>query len=258
MSAEQTAASKAVTAGIVVIGNEILSGRTLDTNTNTIAKRLAEIGVRLMDVRVVPDIQARIVEAVNECRARYTYVFTTGGIGPTHDDITAEAIAAAFDIPFVRQEQAYAKLVAYYGSEDQVTEARARMAMMPEGTQMIDNPVSGAPGFHLGNVYVMAGVPKIMEAMLDNIIPTLKGGAKIHSEEVSAPIPESRLADDLRAIQAAHEGVDIGSYPHMKDGQLGVSVVVRGEDKQDIAACMIEVKEAMSLREKEYVAGSKI
>ena len=188
---------KPVTACLIIIGNEILSGRTVDANLPHLAKALGEIGVRLAEARVVSDDEAEIVDAVNTCRAKHNYVFTTGGIGPTHDDITAAAIAKAFGRPFGRNAEAEKLLLAYYPPE-KVNEARMSMADMPEGAVLIDNPVSIAPGFRIENVHVLAGVPKIMQAMLDNIIPTLKGGPIVISRSVTVFMPEGELALHLR------------------------------------------------------------
>ncbi|RED52279.1 competence/damage-inducible protein A [Aestuariispira insulae] len=222
-----------VTAALVVIGNEILSGRTQDVNLSHIAEQLESRGIRLAEARVVPDNQAAIIEAVNALRSRNTYVFTTGGIGPTHDDITAESVAKAFDLPLTRHEEAYARLVAHYDNLGvEINEARARMAMTPEGADLIDNPVSGAPGFRIGNVHVMAGVPKIMHAMLETILPTLKGGDILHSRTVFSSLPEGEIAAGLGNIQAEYPDVEIGSYPAQKRGEYRLSLVLRGSDPE--------------------------
>lgn len=218
-------------AGIIIIGNEILSGRTQDKNVQYIATKLTEIGVRLREVRVIPDDEQIIVDTVNHFRQTYSYVFTSGGIGPTHDDITADSIAKAFGVENKTHEEAYAVLLAHYGSEEEFTPARQRMAKVPEGATLVPNPVSAAPGFRMDNVYVMAGVPRIMQGMLDHIVPELKGGAPILSHSISCAIPESVLAEDLGAVQAEHTDVDIGSYPHFHDGNVGLSVVVRSTDQ---------------------------
>lgn len=223
-----------VTAGIVVIGNEILSGRTQDTNSNWIAKKLTNHGINLSEIRVVPDVDTMIVEAVNTLRVRYDYVFTTGGIGPTHDDITASCIAKAFDVPFEKNQEAYDILLEYYGAED-LTPARATMADMPRGVELLPNPVSGAPGFALENVYVMAGVPRIMQSMMDFILhDKISGGAVLLSNTVMVPVPESALAEDLAHLQNKYPEVQIGSYPNYRDSSFGVSVVFRGINEEDI------------------------
>ena len=225
---------KSVTACLIIIGNEILSGRTVDANLPYLAKALGEIGVRLAEARVVSDDEAEIADAVNTCRAKHDYVFTTGGIGPTHDDITAASIARAFGRPFGRNAEAEALLLAYYPPE-KVNEARMSMADMPEGATLIDNPVSIAPGFRVENVYVLAGVPKIMQAMLDNIIPTLKGGTVVLSRSVTVFMPEGELALHLGRLQDDHPKLDIGSYPFFGGATgPGSTIVFRGTDERPI------------------------
>lgn len=218
-----------VTAGFLVIGDEILSGRTKDKNIGYLAEYLTAIGVDLSEVRVVPDVEDRIVEAVRELSARYTYVFTSGGIGPTHDDITADSMAKAFGVPIDHDPRAVEILRNFY-PEGQLTEARLRMARIPQGADLIENSVSKAPGFRIGNVHVMAGVPSIMQAMLDAVAPTLKTGKRMLSEAVDADLPESRIAASLREIQGAHPGVMIGSYPRSVDGRFSTQIVVRSRD----------------------------
>ncbi|MGI9433277.1 MAG: competence/damage-inducible protein A [Geminicoccaceae bacterium] len=239
-----------VTACLIIIGNEILSGRTKDANLPHLATVLGEIGIRLAEARVVSDDQAEIVDAVNACRAKYTYVFTTGGIGPTHDDITSACIAKAFDRPFGRNAEAEALLLAYYPPE-KVNEARMSMADMPDGAELIDNPVSVAPGFHIENVYVLAGVPKIMQAMLDSIIPTLKQGAKILSRTVTVFLPEGELALPLGRLQADHPTLEIGSYPFFRAEGPGSAIVFRGTDRTKIdeaAQALLELVSAKGAR----------
>ncbi|MGH1398138.1 MAG: competence/damage-inducible protein A [Alphaproteobacteria bacterium] len=219
-------------AALIIIGNEILSGRTLDKNTQYIGQACADYGVALAEVRVVPDIEARIVGAVNEMRAEYDYVFTTGGIGPTHDDITAVCVARAFGAGFGRHVGAYEILLAHYGAEE-LNEARASMADMPiyEDLDLILNPVSAAPGFRIENVFVMAGVPRIMQAMFDHVLEMVEGGAAMVSRTVFVDAPESHVAVILSDVQDAYKDVDIGSYPKFKaDGGWSVSVVLRGVD----------------------------
>jgi molybdenum cofactor synthesis domain-containing protein len=215
------------TAAVLVIGNEILSGRTQDVNLNWIAKRLTARGIRLAEARVVPDIEDEIVAAVRALSARYTYVFTTGGIGPTHDDITASSIATAFGRKLVVNPEAAERLERHYGA-GKVSPGRMLMARAPEGAQLVDNPVSAAPGFKVENVYVMAGVPAIMRAMIDHVAPTLPGGPVVLSRSVACQIGESILAEPLGAIQTANPEVDIGSYPWFRNNQFGVSLVARG------------------------------
>lgn len=233
------------TAALLIIGNEILSGRTQDTNLNYIAKGLGSIGVRFMETRVVPDVESVIIAAVNELRKKYDYLFTTGGIGPTHDDITAEAIAKAFNVPLIEHEDAAKLLHNYY--KENITEARLRMARTPQGAKLIDNPVSIAPGFIVGNVYVMAGVPKIMQSMFDAVKLSLRHGDIVYSEEISADIPESKIATDLGEIQLQFPQTDIGSYPHMREGKYAVSVVVRAIDKQELNKAVTAVKAMFKL-----------
>jgi len=228
-------------AALIIIGNEILSGRTQDKNLAHLALTLNEAGVKLMEVRVIPDIEATIIETVNELKPRFDYVFTTGGIGPTHDDITTAAIAAAFGLPVVRHPEAERRLLKHYTPE-QVNAARMKMADIPQGAQLIDNPVSSAPGFIIGNVYVMAGVPSIMQAMLDQVIPGLKGGLPTRSKTLSASITEGTIAADLTEIQKRYPDVEIGSYPFMKQGRLGTSLVARSTDEARLSACAGEIR----------------
>jgi molybdenum cofactor synthesis domain-containing protein len=218
------------TAAVLIIGNEILSGRTQDANLNVIAKKLAGIGVRLAEARVVPDIEEDIIKAVNEVRKKYTYVFTTGGIGPTHDDITADSVGKAFGVAVNENPEARKRLLAYY-TETNINPARMRMARVPQGASLIDNPISAAPGFLIENVYVLAGVPGIMQAMIDNIAATLKHGPTIHSIAISGYVAESMVAEELSAIAVRWPQLDIGSYPWFRQGQYGTSLVVRGTDK---------------------------
>lgn len=217
------------TAALIIIGNEILSGRTKDKNAGYIAEKMTEIGITMQEIRVIPDVEAIIIETVNLLRAQFDYIFTTGGIGPTHDDITAACVAKAFDVPIEQNEDAYNILLAHYG-QDEFNEARQRMAQIPVGATLIDNPVSAAPGFRMGNVHVMAGVPKIMQAMLDSIIPTLIGGTPVKSITITCTLPESKIAIGLGNIQAQYPDIDIGSYPYFFAGNTGVSAVLRSTD----------------------------
>lgn len=216
------------TACVIVIGNEILSGRTRDENLTWLAVELNKAGLRLRESRIVPDITEAIVKAINECRAEYDYVFTTGGIGPTHDDITAEAIAKAFRIKYVLNKEAEAILIKNYAGK--MNDARRKMAYMPEGATLIANPVSAAPGFIIENVYVMAGVPGIMRAMFDGIRGSLKGGKPVLSATVSTFLTESMIAAGLTKIQNDFADVEIGSYPFIRLGRLGTSLVARHTD----------------------------
>lgn len=222
---------KIVTAAVLIIGDEILSGRTLDTNVQAIAKMLSEKGIQVREVRVVPDVVDVIIEAINALRRAYTYVFTTGGIGPTHDDKTAEAMAKAFGTELKRDPEAWQRLVVHYDGETNINAGRAKMADVPVGAALIDNPVSSAPGFVLENVYVMAGVPKIMQAMLEGVLPKLEGGAVIHSRSIEADVPESVIAGGLAAIEAKYAGISVGSYPKFTPNQKPhTTLVVRGTD----------------------------
>lgn len=220
------------TSALLIIGNEILSGRTQDKNTQYIAEKMSAHGVPLAEVRVVPDVEGVIVGALNDMRARFDYVFTTGGIGPTHDDITAASVAVAFGAAFGRNEAAHEVLRAYYGDAD-LTDARATMADMPVSDDMdlIDNPVSAAPGFRIGNVFVMAGVPKIMQGMMDHVLRMIEGGQPMQSRTVMVEHPESEIAHILSAVQDQFTDVDVGSYPQFRrEGGWGVSVVLRCVD----------------------------
>ncbi len=224
-------------AALIIIGNEILSGRTEDKNLNFIALSLGKAGIRLSEVRVIPDIEEEIIDAVQAMSEKFDYVFTTGGIGPTHDDITSFCVGKAFGKEAVLNHEAVSELEAYY-PEGQLTDARLRMAIIPSGASLIKNPVSGAPGFKLENVYVMAGVPNIMQAMLYNILPTLEGGLPILSKTVEAHIGESAIAKDLQAIEARYDDLEIGSYPSFKKGHVSVALVVRSVTQGDIDAAV--------------------
>ena len=232
------------TAAVLVIGDEILSGRTQDTNLATIARFLAPFGIDLAEARFVPDVEAEIVAAVNALRARYTYVITTGGIGPTHDDITADAIGAAFGVPVEHHPEAMALLAARY-QPGEFNERRQRMARIPKGGTLIKNPVSVAPGFQIGNVFVLAGVPKIMQAMLEDVAPRLTRGVPVTTRSVTVALAEGAIAEPLAAIQAAHPAVSIGSYPFFGErgpsatlvrAASGTTLVVRGRDEAEVAA----------------------
>ena len=233
----------APTASLVIIGNEVLSGRTKDANLAYLGAQLAEMGIRMMEVRIVPDIEANIVEAVNALRARHSYVFTTGGIGPTHDDITSACIAAAFGVKLIRHPDAMAVLAAHYAATGaEFNDARKKMAEVPEGATLVENPVSKAPGFRIGNVYVFAGIPRIMQAMFDSVRGELTTGAKIASRTVSCRLGEGTLAQGLGAIQTRHPGIDIGSYPYFVGGGFGVSLVLRGTDEATLDTAAEEVR----------------
>ena len=234
--------SNTKTAGIIIIGNEILNGRTQDTNTNTIAKRLGEIGVQVSEVRIIPDITEIIGTTVLHFSSCFDYVFTCGGIGPTHDDKTASAIASAFKVSLLRSEDAYDRLVKHYGDESYMNDGRIKMALIPDGAKLIDNPVSAAPGFKIGNVHVMAGVPKIMEGMLENIIPTLEGGDVIKAKQVVVYKPESEMATILEKLETDYKNIDVGSYPRFKDGKPEVTVIIRGTEDDSVIKAYEDLK----------------
>lgn len=244
-----------VTAGLLVIGDEILSGRTKDKNIGYIAEYLTNIGIDLREVRVVADDETAIVEALNALRTRYTYVFTTGGIGPTHDDITADCVAKAFGVPIDHDPRAIALIKSRFQGE--LNEARMRMARIPAGAELIPNKISAAPGFRIGNVHVMAGVPAIMQAMLDEIAPMLQTGVKMLSETVRADLREGDVGTELAAIAKAHPGVSIGSYPFF-DPEKGpnTNIVVRSRDSARLAAAKRAVDE-MLVRVKAELAKAK-
>ena len=216
---------------VIIIGNEILSGRTQDQNLAFIGRRCDELGIELQEARVIADEEELIVECVNECRARFTYVFTTGGIGPTHDDITAASLARAFATDLHRHPQAVSVMEDYYEAGT-LTEARLKMADVPRGASLIANPVSAAPGFRMDNVYVLPGVPSIMQAMFDGIVDELAGGEPMLSESVGSSLGESAMAPALAELQAEYADVSIGSYPYFKRGRLGVNLVIRSRDSE--------------------------
>jgi molybdenum cofactor synthesis domain-containing protein len=229
------------TAAMLVIGDEILSGRTRDANMYHLAGRLNEHGVDLREVRVVADDRAAIVAAINALRASYDHLFTSGGIGPTHDDITAASVAKAFGVKIHRHPDALKIMQRQHKPED-LNEARLKMADVPEGATLIDNPVSGAPGFQIGNVYVMAGVPMIMQAMLEGLRHKLVGGAPVLSRSVRAFLPEGVVAEGLGEIQARYGEIDIGSYPFFRKGRFGTSLVLRGTDEGELERARGEVE----------------
>jgi len=231
-------ASKIWTAALVVIGDEILSGRTQDKNVGQLATWLNDEGIRLSEVRIVPDDQERIVAAVNALRPVHDYLFTTGGIGPTHDDITVDAIAAAFAVPVVVHPAARTILEDYYRDRPGgLSDARLRMARVPDGAELLPNPSSGAPGVKIGNVFILAGVPHIAASMLEALTGTLEGGRPVVSITIGARAPESEVADLLRQTEAAHPGVAIGSYPFFKDGRYGANFVIRSDNAELAREC---------------------
>ncbi|MCM8729375.1 competence/damage-inducible protein A [Hephaestia sp. GCM10023244] len=229
------------TAALAVIGDEILSGRTQDSNVAQIATWLGAQGIRLVEVRIVGDQTDAIVEAVNQLRARNDYLFTTGGIGPTHDDITVDAIATALGVPVVHHPQALAILERYYTTRGGLTEARKRMARVPQGADLIENRRSGAPGIRIGNIFVMAGVPHITAGMLDALTGQLEGGAPLISRTIGCWVAESEVADLLRSTEHDHEGAVIGSYPFFRAGAGGANFVVRATDAALLDACVADL-----------------
>ncbi|UYY78866.1 competence/damage-inducible protein A [Sphingomonas sp. R1] len=243
------------TAALVVIGDEILSGRTQDKNIAQLATWLNAQGIRLAEVRVVPDRQDAIVEAVNALRARNDYLFTTGGIGPTHDDITVDAIAAALAVPVVVHPQARAALEAYYASKGGLTEARLRMARVPDGADLIVNRMSGAPGIRWQNVFILAGVPHIAAGMLDALTGTLEGGLPVISRTIGCWVAESEIADLLGTTERDHDGVSIGSYPFFREGRVGANFVVRATDQAVVDRCIAVLAEGLAERGLEAVDG---
>lgn len=243
------------TAALVIIGDEILSGRTQDKNIAQIALWLNLQGIRMREVRVVPDVEDAIVEAVNTLRARNDYLFTTGGIGPTHDDITVDAIAAALGVGVVHHPDALAVLKGYYETRGGLTEARARMARVPEGADLIPNRMSGAPGIRHGNIFIMAGVPHITAGMLDALTGTLEGGAPLLSRTVGCWVAESEISDMLAATEKAHDGCQIGSYPFFREGRTGSNFVIRSTDDVVLEACATDLAARLAGIGKESVPG---
>ena len=238
---ETSGAGDMVTAALLVIGDEILSGRTKDRNIGHIADHLTGIGIQLKEVRIVPDEEVEIVEAVNALRRRYDYVFTTGGIGPTHDDITSASVARAFGRPLILDARARAILESHYPPGG-LNEARLRMAHVPEGAVLIENPISAAPGFRIGNVFVMAGVPAVMRAMFDGIKGGLTGGPPVLSRTVGAYLGEGVVAAGLGALQDRYPALEIGSYPFFRQGRFGASFVLRGTAQGLIDAAAEELR----------------
>jgi molybdenum cofactor synthesis domain-containing protein len=250
------AALRIWTAALAVIGDEILSGRTQDKNVAQVAAWLNEQGIRLAEVRIVPDDPERIAETVNALRGAHDYLFTTGGIGPTHDDITVDSIAAALGLPVIVHPEARAILEAYYRERGGVlTEARLRMARVPEGAELISNPTSGAPGVKIGNIYILAGVPHIAASMLEALDGTLEGGRPMVSVTLGAYAAESDVAELLREAEDRHPGVSVGSYPFFRDGRYGANFVIRSEDGDAAARCGGELRRALIAAGYEVVEG---
>ena len=243
------------TAALVVIGDEILSGRTQDRNIAQVASWLNVQGIRLAEVRVVSDVAERIGEAVTALMSAHDYLFTTGGIGPTHDDITVDSVASALGLEVVVHPEARAILERYYEGRGGLTDARLRMARVPEGSELIDNRMSGAPGIRLGNLFILAGVPHIAAGMLDALTGTLEGGRPLVSVTIGGHVAESEVAELLRETEKAHEGVAIGSYPFFKEGRVGANFVIRSEDERLAEDCAEELRRALSAAGYETVAG---
>ena len=229
-----------VNAAIVIIGNEILSGRTQDVNVFNISSWLNELGVKLEEVRVIPDLENSIINTINELRKKFKYIFTTGGIGPTHDDITSKSIAKAFNVKYGYHSEAYTILEKYY-TKDKFSDGRKKMAKMPINASLILNPSSGAPGFIMENVYCLPGVPSILKSMLGGLNNKIKGGKKILSKTISAQTVESEIANSLEKVQNRFKKVEIGSYPFFRLGKIGVSFVIRSTDKKKIDDCHKEI-----------------
>jgi len=246
--------SRIWTAALIVIGDEILSGRTEDRNISQVARWLNEQGIRLAEVRVVADDPDAIVTAVNALRPNHDYVFTTGGIGPTHDDITVESIASAFGVPVIVHPEARGILEDYYRDRaGGLTEARLRMARVPAGAQLIPNPTSGAPGLRIGNVYILAGIPNVAKAMLHALDGQLEGGEPVVSITVRAHAAESDVAELLKTVQDEHPGVSIGSYPFYRQGNYGADFVVRSDDEKLATACAKELRKRLKAADVDVV-----
>lgn len=231
------------TAAIIIIGDEILSGRTLDTNTNYIAKKLSENGIDLKEARVIPDDHEQIVITVNALRSKYTYIFTTGGIGPTHDDITSQAIADAFGVPLELNSEAFEIIKNFYLSQGkELNSARKKMAYLPKASALINNPVSWAPGFRIDNVFVLAGVPNIMQAMFNHLLPSLQKGRILQSKNIDILIGESTIAAEFADLQSRYPSVQMGSYPFKRDDRHGTSLVLSSKDAAKLAEAYSELE----------------
>ena len=233
--------AETVTACVVIIGNEILSGRTQDENLAFLAKGLNEVGIRLREARVIADDAATIIATINEVRRKFDHVFTTGGIGPTHDDITSASIAEAFGVPLILHPEAKRLLESHYPPGG-LNEARLRMAHVPDGAALLPNPISRAPGFRIDNVYVLPGVPQIMQAIFSELKHRLRGGARLLSRSVSCALSEGALAKELGALQDRYTDLEIGSYPYFRRSDFGVTLVLRGTEKSRLAAAVEELK----------------
>ena len=243
---------KEIIAGIIIIGNEVLSGRTKDLNTSTLSIWLNSLGINVQEVRVIPDVEKIIINTVNELRKKFDYVFTTGGIGPTHDDITAETIAKAFNLQYGFHQEAFSILEKYY-EPGQFNEGRQKMAKMPTTAKLILNPSSGAPGFYVENVFCLPGVPEILKAMIGGLNNILIGGDPILSKTINLKTYESEIAKSLTNVQNNNSGVEIGSYPFFRQGKLGVSIVLRSADQNKIDECNSQILEFVEKKNIEVV-----
>ena len=243
---------KVITAGIIIIGNEVLSGRTKDINTSTLAKWLNSLGIEVKEVRVIPDIETTIIETVNNLRKKFDYIFTTGGIGPTHDDITSESISKAFKIEYGFHKEAYSILEKYY-KPGEFTEGRQKMSKMPTSAKLILNPTSGAPGFYVKNVFCLPGVPSILQSMIGGLNNILVGGDPIENITISLRTVESEIAKSITEIQNKNKDVEIGSYPFFRAGKLGVSIVLRSSNKNKLNQCNSEILEFVKSKSIEIV-----
>ncbi len=243
---------KEIIAGIIIIGNEILSGRTKDLNTSKLAKWLNSIGIKVIETRTIPDIEEKIISTINELKKKFDYVFTTGGIGPTHDDITSESVSKAFNLKYEIHKEAYKILEKYYGT-DEFNEGRQRMSWMPSKANLILNPASGAPGFYVENVFCLPGVPSILESMLLNLNNKLIGGEPILSKTISLTTLESEIAKPLKHVQEKNSEVDIGSYPFFRKGKIGVSIVITSREQSKIDKCNSQILELIKEKKIEIV-----
>jgi molybdenum cofactor synthesis domain-containing protein len=244
--------NKEIIAGIIIIGNEILSGRTKDLNTSSISIWLNSLGIRVKEVRVIPDIEQNIINTVNELRKKFDYIFTSGGIGPTHDDITASSLSKVFNLTYGPHKEAFKILESYY-KPGEFNEGRQKMAWMPTEAKLILNPTSGAPGFYIENVFCLPGVPSILQAMLGGLSNKLVGGAPIISQTINLRTVESKIAKPLTFVQDNNKDVDIGSYPFFRAGKLGVSIVLRSEDQSKIDVCNSQILEFVNIKKIEIL-----
>ena len=243
---------KEINAGILIIGNEVLSGRTQDVNTSTLAIWLNSLGIPVAEVRVIPDDESIIINSVNELRKKYSYIFTTGGIGPTHDDITAESVSKAFNIEYDFHKEAFSILENYY-KPGEFNEGRQKMVWMPQNAKLILNPTSGAPGFSVENVFCLPGVPSILKSMLGSLKQKIVGGDPILSHTISLRTVESEIANSLSKVQDQNKDVEIGSYPFFHAGKLGVSIVIRSEDQNKIDDCNSQILKFINEKKIEVV-----